>query len=804
MLPIWHEGPLDFPPSLGSTNHQASMPISQKTATVVHPLATPPNPDLRQSRGIITCIFLSVALTSSPLAAPGDLDLSFGSGGIVTTQVGPLSAGTAIEVIYDLVIQPNGKIVAVGSTYDGLDRNSAVVRYNPDGTLDSSFSEDGKVAMGLSPLNDEAYAVALQADGKIVVAGFVDTPPVGGAELVITRYNPDGTLDPAFSTDGIALPGAYAIGYDLIIQPDGKIVTIGGSPSGAVIVRLAPDGTLDASFSGGIVIFENRDARAGAILPNGDLVIGGHTTQGIVRHWVARFDASGNFKGETFTDVTGNPSPPNGRSIVRMATTGTGDAYTIGSSPGNVLLSRYNAGGAIDTTLGNGGLLTTPVESPRGVIWGGIVLQQDGKIIVAVQSLLLRYGADGVLDNSFSDDGLAELPPRSGASALALQRDRRIVVATGPSRSFTLTRLMGDGTPPTELNLDSSVIGENLPIDSLVGTLSAVDPDAEEPFQYSFVSGPGDGDNALFSVLGDQLLTAATFDFEVVSELSVRLRVTDGGGYTLDRTLLIEVADDTGEDFDGDGLTQAQEDAFGSSDLSTDSDGDGLGDSDEVNIHGSSPARADTDGDGLNDGDEVSFSYDPTNPDSDGDGTPDGLDDSDEDGLTAIEEIAAGSSPLKDDTDGDGLKDGVEVDLHGTDPSKPDTDGDLLTDPVEITTTKTNPLLADTDGNGTSDAEEDPDRDHYTNLQEVEIILTDPLDSTSHFTFVFAHSPTDHSISFTALTGREYRVERSLDVSDPSKWEEVISFVGSGSAVTVPLGLPFSQRWFYRVVVSID
>ena len=212
----------------------------------------------------------------------------------------------------------------------------------------------------------------------------------------------------------------------------------------------------------------------------------------------------------------------------------------------------------------------------------------------------------------------------------------------------------------------------------------------------------------------------------------------------------------------------------------------------------------DSDGDGLNDGDEVRFGYDPTNPDTDGDGTPDGLDDSDGDGLTAAEEIAAGTSPIEADTDRDGLDDPDELNTHGTDPANPDTDGDLLEDGVEVTVTDTNPLLADTDGNGTSDGDEDPDKDRYTNLQEVDVLLTDPLDGTSRFAFEFAHSPTNHSLSFTALSGRGYLVERSVDVSDPTKWSEVISFVGSGSAVTVPLGPPFSQRWFYRVVVSLD
>ena len=266
---------------------------------------------------------------------------------------------------------------------------------------------------------------------------------------------------------------------------------------------------------------------------------------------------------------------------------------------------------------------------------------------------------------------------------------------------------------------------------------------------------------------------------------------------------------DTDEDGSPDG-----EDAFpldGSETTDTDGDGtgnnadgdddnDGLSDSAE-GTHGTNPLLADTDGDGLNDGAEVTYGFDPTIPDTNGDGTLDGEDDSDEDGLTAAQEIAAGSSPLKKDTDGDGLDDGDEVNLHGTNPANADTDGDLLADGVEVNATKTDPLLADTDGNGITDADEDLDSDGFTNLQEVALLLTDPLDGTSRFAIEFAYSSSAHSVTFPAHSGRRYRVERSIDMDD---WSEVVTFVGSGATVSIPLGPPFSQRWFYRVVVRMD
>ena len=259
--------------------------------------------------------------------------------------------------------------------------------------------------------------------------------------------------------------------------------------------------------------------------------------------------------------------------------------------------------------------------------------------------------------------------------------------------------------------------------------------------------------------------------------------------------------------------------------LGEDTDGDGLPDRMERTQYGTDPLDWDTDGDGMSDGYEVENGLNPldsgdaglediiidtvTDGGADtqdaGDTWPDPdngpLGDPDGDGLVNIEEMELGTDPRRNDTDGDGLDDPDELNTHGTDPTSADTDGDLLEDGVEVTVTDTNPLLADTDGNGTSDGDEDPDKDRYTNLQEVDILLTDPLDGTSKFTFEFVRTATEHSITFTAMRGRRYKVERSIDLNE---WSEVISFVGSGSAVTVPLGPPFSQRWFYRVVVSLD
>ena len=160
-----------------------------------------------------------------------------------------------------------------------------------------------------------------------------------------------------------------------------------------------------------------------------------------------------------------------------------------------------------------------------------------------------------------------------------------------------------------------------------------------------------------------------------------------------------------------------------------DSDGDGLTDDDEINIHHTDPHNWDTDGDGLSDGDEVNVhKTNPLNPDTDGDGLLDG-----------DEVNVHKTNPLNPDTDGDGLLDGDEVKTYKTNPLDPDTDHDGLKDGEEVVTYKTNPLNPDTDGDGLLDGDEvkkhrtdplnpDSDYDMLSDGYEVRVSLTDPLD----------------------------------------------------------------------------
>ena len=245
------------------------------------------------------------------------------------------------------------------------------------------------------------------------------------------------------------------------------------------------------------------------------------------------------------------------------------------------------------------------------------------------------------------------------------------------------------------------------------------------------------------------------------------------------------------------------ETGYASSPTDPDSDDDGLNDGQERS-RGTNPLRVDTDGDGLGDSFEVRFLLNPLIQDSDGDSTLDGAEDEDGDTLPNSEEATLGTSPRLNDSDTDGLMDQQEVRVYLTDPNRPDTDSDRLSDGTEVKVTLTNPLVKDTDGDGVWDTDEDPDGDGFTNRQELELFLTAPNNGSDRFAIEFEYMSSAHALKYPTVSGRRYRVERSLDLANPAGWAETVTFIGSGATVTVPLGAPFSSIWFYRVRVSLN
>jgi uncharacterized delta-60 repeat protein len=212
----------------------------------------------------------------------GSLDTSFGQGGKVTTAIGS-GWGHALA----LVVQQDGRLVVAGAASDGSDYDLALLRYNANGTLDPSFGSGGLVTTEIGPGYDSANAIALRPGGKLVVAG--QSWNGSRYDLLLARYSPNGTLDPSFGSGGkatTAISSGDAVAKALAVQPDGKLVAAGTSSNAGLqqfaLARFSPNGTLDPSFGseGKVTTAVGPDfdgAYALALQPDGKVVAAGTT-----------------------------------------------------------------------------------------------------------------------------------------------------------------------------------------------------------------------------------------------------------------------------------------------------------------------------------------------------------------------------------------------------------------------------------------------------------------------------------------------------------------------------------------------
>jgi uncharacterized delta-60 repeat protein len=257
--------------------------------------------------------------------ADGSLDPSFGSGGKVLTDFGGASDRASA-----VAIEPDGKIVAAGASGDGVSDDFALVRYNADGSLDLTFGRDGKVLTDLRGY-DTASAVAIQPDGRIVAAGLSNGADPS-YDFALVRYNADGSLDPSFGSGGAVLTDLGGSNLDeataVAIQQDAKIVAAGVSDSDFALVRYNADGSLDRDFgSSGKVLTDigtssNDAALAVAIQPDARIIAAGYSTAADRRQDFAlvRYDAGGSLDpsfgsgGKVLTDF-GRTTIDNARAI---------------------------------------------------------------------------------------------------------------------------------------------------------------------------------------------------------------------------------------------------------------------------------------------------------------------------------------------------------------------------------------------------------------------------------------------------------------------------------------------------------
>jgi uncharacterized delta-60 repeat protein len=288
-------------------------------------------------------------------SSTGFLDPLFGSSGTSLVTYG-LGSTQTTDIANNLLVQPDGKTVVVGSTepgafFGGGNEDLAITRLNPDGSLDSSFGLDGKVIVPVDlngPTNEGGSAVGLQTDGKIVVAGSIRITSTD-QRFIAYRLNPDGSVDGSFGTGGkvvFSFDSAVAQTdgvHDLAIQSDGKILLIGGVGSAANglefgVARLNSDGSLDTSFDGdglATVPFTSGDDQPTgvAVRADGKIMVSGYISSGTSNDFlVCRLNSDGSLDTTFDSDGTFSFSFGSGASCARMAVQSDNKVVLVGTT----------------------------------------------------------------------------------------------------------------------------------------------------------------------------------------------------------------------------------------------------------------------------------------------------------------------------------------------------------------------------------------------------------------------------------------------------------------------------------------
>ena len=401
---------------------------------------------------------LFIALTFIGLKSnaqnPGQLDSSFGTAGkVIANPYGYME-------IYASAIQTDGKIVSVGRSKNGTDYNFCAMRFNTNGSVDTTFGTNGAfyVDMRGGGYFDSANAVIIQPDGKIIVGGFASiNTNAGVCYFGLIRLNPNGTLDSTFGTAGkTSFPVGVASGvevdnriYALGLQPDGKILAVGSAYNSSslddfAIARLNTDGSLDVDFSNdGKATVDYQGYGEAAIQvkvePSGKILVAGYVREdfGMVRFYDdgtidTTYGTSGKILAATTNTFTFG--------ISAVAFQQDGKAVVLGTNGNDVAMCRVNVDGSFDTAFGVSGKVITDIDNSSSDDGSsGLLIQPDGKIIATALCATggtnyfatLRYTDAGVLDTTFSNDGQILTNMAGGynsPTSATLQPDGKLVI----------------------------------------------------------------------------------------------------------------------------------------------------------------------------------------------------------------------------------------------------------------------------------------------------------------------------------------------------------------------------------------
>ncbi|NOQ71830.1 MAG: T9SS type A sorting domain-containing protein [Crocinitomix sp.] len=428
-------------------------------------------------------LFLFIFQLNS-LAQDGALDLTFGTDGIVLTDIG------VIDEVRTLARQDDGKLVTGGFTGTIGAYSFLLIRYNEDGSLDETFGVDGVTTTSLGLGEASCNSIRIQEDGKIIVVGVYLLAEEGPSDIAMARYNSDGTLDVSFGTDGIVITNSedsevWDGGMRVEIQADGKLLVMAFNYEDDLeflLLRYNTDGTLDDTFGD-----------EGIVAP----IIGSYSDESEGLNIL--FDGDEN--------------------ILVVSS-----AFGMGESHVNFSIVKYDSDGDLDLTFGTDGQVLTNIMVTDGIssndYGSDIAFQSDGKLVVGGMIYdeegafaVARYSAAGTLDESFGTDGVVftEMPAWTECTSMLIQSNDKIILLGHAAfeeynEEFVMARYTANG-----------VLDPTFGVDGLVKTDLSPSPDYAEDFliinnEKILVTGTEGGD---FGVHSRVALAQYLIDYEL-------------------------------------------------------------------------------------------------------------------------------------------------------------------------------------------------------------------------------------------------------------------------------------------------
>ena len=398
------------------------------------------------------------------VAAPADLDPTFGNGGKVVSS--PDDSGNYLSK--GMAIQSDGKIVRVGYTQPASTNSIVVARYNADGSLDTTFGNNGWTSVSFGGDKETADEIVIQADGKIVIGGVTEFPNFNN-EVGIARFNSDGSLDTTFADNGIKVIGFTDDNGTFLdflgtleMGANGKIVIAGKafrttSFQRHFISRLNADGSFDTNFgTDGKMLEAGQDLHDLVIQPDGTLFAVGYNSTSQFSHTlrVIKYNSDGS-RGWEYTEGSMFGATPNFRAIALQS---DGKLVVAGTKEGMFYVIRLTPTGSLDNTF-------TPPTTPPGSEALSLAIQADGKIVVVGKDnfpndhvfFVVRYNADGSLDSGFGNGGIVNTDISNNedqSTSVLIQPDGKILVGgfAGPGGGtgyrFIMARYLGGNLIP--------------------------------------------------------------------------------------------------------------------------------------------------------------------------------------------------------------------------------------------------------------------------------------------------------------------------------------------------------------------